>query len=123
MLLRAQLYDYSIFYQPGTTIPVADALSRAPISHSEPEEETFHNLTHVHVKEKQCTEIREASTDEEMSKLKETIISGWPVHKDDVPKEIRSYFPYRDELTVQDGVVIHGERLVVPKSLRTTMTI
>ena len=122
MLLRAQLYDYSIFYQPGSTIPVVDVLSRDPLSHSEPEEETIHNLTHVHVKEKPCKEIRERSTDEEMSKLKETIMSGWPVHKDNVPTEIRSYFPYRDELTVQDGVVIRGERLVVPKSLRTTMT-
>ena len=66
--------------------------------------------------------IRNASTDEEMIKLKEIIMSGWPVQKNDVPLEIRTYFPYRDELTVQDGVVIRGERLVVPKSLRAKMT-
>ena len=31
------------------------------------------------------------------------------------------YFSYRDELTIQDGVIFRGERIVVPTSLRHSM--
>ncbi|GFO26414.1 hypothetical protein PoB_005291900 [Plakobranchus ocellatus] len=37
-----------------------------------------------------------------MNELKDTIIRGWPDHKDGVPSAILPYFSYRDELTVQD---------------------
>ena len=124
MLLRAQLYNVQLRYEPGTSIPVADALSRAPLNNpgSVEESDTINNLTYCPVKERQCDEIRQASSDEEMIKLKETIMTGWPTHKDQVPVEIRAFFPYRDELTVQDGLVIRGQRLVIPKSLRRKMT-
>ena len=32
-----------------------------------------------------------------------------------------NYFTYRDELTAQNGIVLRGQRLVVPKSLRSMM--
>ena len=67
-------------------------------------------------------EIKEASKDdEEMNMLMQMIITGWPEHKDNVPLQIRHHFTYRDELTAQDGIVLRGQRLVVPKSLRSTM--
>ena len=32
-----------------------------------------------------------------------------------------AYFSYRDELTIQDGVIFRGERIVIPSSLRNSM--
>ena len=65
-------------------------------------------------------EIKEVSNDdEEMNMLMQMIITGWPEHKDNEPLQIRHYFTYRDELTAQDGIVLQGQRLVVPKSLRS----
>ena len=48
-------------------------------------------------------------------------MAGWPNDRHDVPPEARPYFDYRDELTVQDGIVYRGDRIVVPKSMRLEM--
>ena len=53
-----------------------------------------------------------------MSILKEVILQGWPVNKSQVPVQVAPYFTFRDELTVHDGLVFKGERVVVPVSLR-----
>ena len=59
--------------------------------------------------------------DQEMKILSNVIMAGWPNDRYDVPPEARPYFDYRDELTVQDGIVYQGDRIVVPKSMRLEM--
>ena len=102
------MYNFELHYEAGT-IPVADALSRAPLNcNNDEDHETINNLTYNPVKEKQMNEIKEASKyDEEMNMLMQ-MITGWPEHKDNVPLQIRHYFTYRDELTAQDGIVLIG---------------
>ncbi len=41
--------------------------------------------------------------------------------KRNVPNEIVHYYSFQDELTVHDGVVIKGERVVIPDALRSDM--
>ena len=36
--------------------------------------------------------------------------TGWPDTKEEVPLSIQGYFHFRDELSVQDGFVLKGER-------------
>ena len=38
-----------------------------------------------------------------------------------MPEMIRSYFPYRDELTVYNGLVLKGNRIVIPVILRNDL--
>lgn len=65
------------------------------------------------------TTVQEATeADGEIVLLKTGIQAGWPDTKDEVPHSIQGYFHFRDELSAQDGLVLKGERLVVPKSLR-----
>ena len=45
-------------------------------------------------------------------------MAGWPTTKKEVPPSITPYFDYRDELTVQGGIILRGERVVIPCSLR-----
>ena len=56
--------------------------------------------------------------DRTMSDLKALIMDGWPNHRSDLPQSVTPYFTYRDELTVQDGIVLRGERVVIPTSMR-----
>ena len=66
--------------------------------------------------------IRTATeSDPVMKELKTTIREGWPENKDSLPARIRDYFPFREELTLQNGLVFKGERLVVPESAREEM--
>ena len=35
-----------------------------------------------------------------------------------MPNSLTPYFSYRDELTVQDGIILRGERVVIPAAMR-----
>ena len=84
VLLRAQMYNFELHYEPGTLIPVADALFRAPLNcNNDDDHETINNLTYNPVKAKQMNQIKEASKDDEkMNMLMQMITTGWPEHKD-----------------------------------------
>ena len=53
--------------------------------------------------------------------MKSLILKGWPNDKSHLPLQAAPYYSLRDELTVQDGVILRGERLVIPASLRKQM--
>ena len=59
--------------------------------------------------------------DEGLRALKKVVQLGWPEVKNDLPASVGSYFHVRDELVVQDGLILHGDRLVIPKILRKKM--
>ena len=65
-------------------------------------------------------EIRQHTNDDlALQLLKQTIQEGWPDHQSALPPLVVPYFSIRDELAVTDGLVFRGERLVIPKSLRS----
>ena len=67
-------------------------------------------------------EIREKTkADETLKLLKQTVMEGWPENKGLLPKPLTPYFDYRDELTVQDGIILRGERIVIPSLMRREM--
>ena len=120
------MYNYNLvyIYVPGKDIPVADALSRAPLKGPTEEADRVHNLTFNLVKWRKIEQIRNScKIDPEMQELMKAIYQGWSEHKADVPEIVQQYFPFQGELTAQDGIVMRGERLVIPKELRTSMKI
>ena len=64
---------------------------------------------------------RETDTDEVLSTLKAVMMAGWPDDKSKVPDILHPYFSYADELTVQDGIIFKGERVVIPLNMRAQM--
>ena len=56
-----------------------------------------------------------------MTQLVETIQRGWPDKRSGVHKQIQEYWNFRNELSVADGIVVKGDRLAIPQSLRPTM--
>ena len=53
--------------------------------------------------------------------LAEIIANGWPERKTQVPPNVRDYWPYRDELAVQDGIIYRGTRVLIPTAMRPPM--
>jgi len=43
---------------------------------------------------------------------------GWPETKHEVSHWLTPFFGIRDELSMQDGIVLRGEQVVIPKSLQ-----
>ena len=61
------------------------------------------------------------SSDEHLQQLRAVVMDGWPTEKKELPHQVAPYFPYRDELSVQDGLVFRGERVAIPTDLRQTL--
>ena len=56
-----------------------------------------------------------------LSDLQQVILSGWPDSKGQVPPNAQEFWNYRDELTVAQGLIVKGQKIVVPSSLRGEM--
>ena len=53
--------------------------------------------------------------------MKHIIKNGWPETKEEVPSEIWEYFNFKEELSIQDGILFKGNRVIVPIALRPHM--
>ena len=52
--------------------------------------------------------------DDELAILKHTIMQGWPKTIKQVPPELQPYWTFREELTIEDGLILKGTRIVIP---------
>jgi transposase InsO family protein len=118
LLLRTLEYNFDLVYRTGKSIPVADTLSRSPLPTTQTSE-VVHTVFAAPVRKESLAKIKAATAiDETLLTLKHVILSGWPDHKCDVDPSIRSYFDHRDEMSVHDGVILRGERIIIPQSLQ-----
>ena len=121
MLLRALAYDIEVCYLKGKDNLLADTLSRATLPYAQGQEdlEKVNAVNHLTLPEQNLQEMRDLTAeDPSLQALKQTILDGWPEHRNQLPLMVKPYFNFRDELSVQDGLIFRGERLIVPKAMR-----
>lgn len=53
--------------------------------------------------------------------VKSFVLNGWPVEKRDLPDQAKPYWDYRDELTVEDDILLKGNHIVIPQSKQRFM--
>ena len=142
MLLCLQKFDFDVSYRKGTEMHMADPLSQAYLplvkqdtvdteevrnvadtrSPTEVETEYIDMAESVPIRKLTLQEIKSATeVDAKLHALAPIITQGWPERRADVPSQLQVCFPFREELSIQDGVVFKGERIVVPSSLRQCM--
>ena len=67
-------------------------------------------------------ELREhAAKDQVYQGLKKLITDGFPNNKSSLPEFLRKFWSIKDNLTIDDGLIVYGCRLFIPTSLRPTM--
>lgn len=59
--------------------------------------------------------------DEQLSTLKRVIRSGWPETRKRCHPLISEYWNHRDEITEADGILLKGEKIIIPHKLRPYM--
>lgn len=130
MLLRLQKYNLDVVYTRGKELYIADTLSRAtPEYHGKHPSKLAEEIAQIQhaewvrkITDSRLNQIRDLTNkDDNLQSLKTVILSGWPDTKDDVPIAIRPYWNVKDTLTVQDGIIYHSSRVVIPKALRPEM--
>ena len=59
-------------------------------------------------------QLHEASqADDTLAILKYTIQKGWPSTIKELPSKIQPYWTFREELTIENGLILKGTRIVV----------
>ena len=61
------------------------------------------------------------ANDPTMVTLQSAITSGWPENRSEIPQELRPYWNFCDELSTVQGIILKGEKVVIPHSLRKEM--
>ena len=126
LIVRSFPYQpFDIQYRKGMEIPLADALSRVTPT---PVEEDGIQLPIVAVNlitsnlPVSSTEIEliheETSKDPTLTLLKHYIHMGWPVDCRMLPQELHTFWNYREDLSMENGLITKGARLLIPSTLR-----
>ena len=114
VILRA--YQYNMVFKAGKEHLNADCLSRLPLPVTDPVEE--HETVLMMREIEDCTlltadEIAEwTKYDPVLSHVHEYLLRGWP--SQEANPELAAYRVRKDELSVQDGCVLWGPRVVIP---------
>jgi transposase InsO family protein len=122
--------SFTISHVPGNELTIADALSRAPVSTSSVEDQSLQSETTAYINlvvesipatEKRLQEIRELQEkDPVCQKLAGFCRSGWP-EKRTLSADLKPYFCVSAQLSIANGLLLRGKRIIVPPPLRKTL--
>ena len=86
---------------------------------SEETELAVHTLTNnLPISEKRKTEFKIATkSDQVLQHVHKLTMNGWPENIN-VPQAAREFWKVRDEISVADGLLLVGEQLVIPHTMK-----
>lgn len=123
LMMRLQRYDFELIYTPGTQMFIADALSRA--AHGDAQTSGTEKDIAVQVDmvyaalpatQEQLTRIAtETAEDPVLGKVIKNLQDGW------TKGSCVQYYHLQSELSVVEGLLLKGDRIVVPTSMRREM--
>lgn len=128
-MLTLQRYTFQVEYHKGSSLHIADTLSHAPLSGTSHKQVHDELVNHVEFEndnpelsgflDATLQDISVASqVDPELIVLCSLIESGWPSEKAKVPYLVRPYWHVCHELTVNEGLLIKQDCVIIPTSLR-----
>ncbi|XP_064470230.1 uncharacterized protein K02A2.6-like [Ornithodoros turicata] len=127
--LRMMRFDYTMQHVPGKDLVVADTLSRQPL----PEQENAHLaeevaefeealIRHVRVPDVSHQRLLQAQNQDAVCKTLRTYLqTTWPDTKSQVCEDCLPYWQFRNELTLHEGILMRGQRFLIPAALRPSV--
>ena len=113
------MFEYDLKFRWTTEHANADALSRLPLKDTTQDAKTPPELVllvdHLNDSPVSAEQIKKATRqDPVLATALQYIQQGWP-HKDAINDTLKPYYHRREELSVFDGCILWGNRVVVPK--------
>ena len=125
-VLRALKHDDTVKYVKGAEVPITDALSRVSPQPAPPEgefpqldiQQIIENLPASPIKLQQIR--NETANEPTLSKLFDVIHQQWSATREKCSNALHNF---REELTIEDGLILKQERIVMPNTLSTSRAI
>ena len=133
LLVKIQGYNFTIEHRPGTEMIIPDTLSRLPnptkaedipldvhvesILLDEVEDPLGIDLLHFGSLKQEALQ-KETNRDPILQQVKEFTHAGWPATIQELPNDLRPFWPFRDELGMSGGVLFKGRQVIIPQSMR-----
>ena len=125
--MRLMRFSFLVSYVPGKHLITADALSRAPLTDFPNSEEDLYKtadayacqvLSSLPATDNRIQTIQKCQTEDEVCQnLMQYCNIGWPSRKT-VPNNLKPYCQVASELSIVNGLLLRGSRIVIPTSLR-----
>ena len=97
---------------------LADAMSRCP-SHSSEEIKLDMRVDYVAFSKAWIAKLRDATWEDPiLSTVYQLTQQGWPHQRRHTPRMARAYWDFRDELSIDNGLLLKGPRIIIPACLR-----
>ena len=117
-------FDYDIRYKSTKQNSNVDALSRLPVKSTADQDEddecSVYYTSQIDQLPVSSAEIaRETRRDKLLSRVYEHVATGWPPDACVENQALKPYFTRRNELSIHQGVIMWGCRVVVPIKLRS----
>ena len=117
--MRVHRYDVDFHFLKGSELVIADTLSRAYIDSPDLRPRIMKINFFPDISDARLEEVREATAqDASLMTLKSLILDGWPDTKCKVPDVAHPYYDMRDVLSYENGIILKGEAILIPRCLR-----
>ena len=126
MIMSIQKYQINLIYRPGKQLVIADTLSRAYLTKQPDDSTSFEFEVNVvaslPISKTKLEQFQSMTqSDSALKQLMKLTLDGWPDHKSQVPTECLPYWSFRDQISSSDGVLLKGEKLIIPKAMQPEM--
>ena len=122
ILIKTFAFDFTVKYLLGEHNQLADCLSRLGCLQDKiklPRLKMHLVTACLSATTDKLQQIRQATQDDDtMALLKHTITYGWPQTVQELPKELQAYWTFREEMTIEDGLILKATRIVIPPTMR-----
>ena len=131
--MRLQRYRFKLTYKRGPTLHLADTLSRAALPQPVAAKVTNFDVFRLEIESQYSTRNQrleestennlrvETEKDTTLTALHNVIVHGWPENRANVLPFLRPYWNYREERSVQNGIIYKGTQVLVPQSMHREM--
>ena len=126
--MRLMRYSYDVIHVPGKTLTTADTLSRAPLRDGGTRRDgELMEDTNIYVdsvidslpaSDQYLEELKaQLSSDNVCRQVMQYCVQGWP-DRNKLEGTVKHYWAERAFLSVHDGLLLRGTRLVIPSTMR-----
>ena len=119
-------YDYELCFRRGEDNGNADCMSRLPLPQTISESSVIvPGSTVLTLQQLDTTTITAkcvrnwTARDPVLSQVVRLLLEGWP--DSFKPDELMTYYSHRSELSLQDGIILWGQRVIIPEPGRAAM--